>query len=168
MSTSASIKSVPGPLRLLHAELALSLPGRPPVRRELLRLDGEPRVITLRPDGTQAHAMLEVGQVHVLASLAGPEQADVEVEWIIEGGASQPMPLWAIARGGEAEVSLWDAFGRLAVADVTARGADAPDITLACGRYVLSATAFGATTLLVGAGIAAEAVLTRGLRSAAG
>lgn len=168
MSTSASISPDQAPLRLLHAELALSLPGRPPVRRELLRLDGEPRVITLRPDGTQAHATLEVGHAHMLASLAGPEQADVEVEWIVEGGAPQRMPLWAVARGGEAEVSLWDAFGRLTVPDVIARGADAPDVTLTSGRYVLSATALGATTLLVGAGIAAQAVLARSLRNAAG
>lgn len=168
MTTSGTSTFGPSVMRLLHAELALSLPGRPPVRRELLRLDGEPRVITLRPDGTTAHATLEIGAAHALASLAGPEQADIEIEWCIEAGSPQRLPLWAIARGGDAEVSLWDAFGRLAVADVLARGVDAPEISLPSGRYVLTASAFGATSLLVGAGIAAQAVMLRERRNAAG
>ena len=155
-------------MRLTHAELSLRLPGRPPVRRELLSFDGEPRTFTLRPDGTSAHATLELGAGHVLASLAGPEQADIEVEWVVEALHPSPLPLWAVANGGDAEVSLWNAFGRLMVPDVIARGFDASDITLESGRYVLTATAFGATRLLVGAGIAAQSVQMRGLRNFAG
>ena len=168
MSLSSSIPNGAALLRPMHAELSLTLPGRAPVRRQLLRLDGERRVITLRPDGTLAHATLEIGESHLLASLAGPEQADIEVEWNLEGSTHGPIPLWAVARGGAAEVALWDAFGRLAVPDVLARGFEAPDITLATGRYVLTASVFGATTLLIGAGIRAHTVHARGLRSAAG
>jgi hypothetical protein len=155
-------------LRLVHAELTLSLPGRPPVRRELLRLDSEPRVIALRPDETPAHAVLETGAGHMLASLAGPERADLEVEWFVESAGTVRMPLWAIARGRDAEVSLWDAFGRLVVPDALARGTDATDLELGCGHHVLTATVFGETALLVGVGITAQAVHARTARSVAG
>jgi len=154
-------------MRLIHAELALSLPGRPAVRRELLRFDDAHRVVTLRPDGTRAHVTLETNASYLVASLAGPEQADIEVHWLVEGSSMHALPLWAMARGGDAEVALWDAFGRLAVPDVLARGVDAANIELAAGRYVLTATAFGDTTVLVGAGVSAQALHAHHVRNAA-
>lgn len=163
-----AIKSGRTPLHLQHAEITLRLPGRPPVRRELLQFDGAPRVFTLRPDGTHAHATLEMGEGWMLASLAGPEQADLEVEWICGGVERLELPLWAVATGNQAEVSLWDAFGRLAVSDVLARSPDAPAIELLGGRYVLTASVLGETSLIVGAGISVASVQARRLRDAAG
>ena len=169
MSTNATIPSEEPSLRVVRAELALSLPGLPPVRRELLRPEATARVFTLRPDGTRAHVTLEIAGTHLIASLAGPEQADIEVEWVVEGHCPRLVPLWALAQGPDAEVALWDAFGRLVVPDVLSRGADAPPIEFVQGRYLLTASAFGRSSLLIGAGIAAQqAVPMRRVRDAAG
>jgi hypothetical protein len=169
VSTLANNPNGDGAMRIARAELSLSLPGMPPVRRELLRPEAAARVFTLRPDGTQAHVTLEVGGTHLIASLAGPEQADIEIEWLVEGRSPRALPLWAIAEGRDAEVAVWDAFGRLMVPDVLARGTDAPDIEFVQGRYLLTASAFGRGSLLIGAGIAAElAMPMRRLRGVAG
>jgi len=158
--------SVSGP-RLRRAELVLWLPGRALVRRELFRPEGEDQFFELRPDGSPAGISLRIRADRFHAVLSGPERADVEVEFTIDDPRGARLPLWALVHGREAEVSVWDAFGRLAVPDVTARGADAGPLLLATGRYTLTASALGTTTLVIGAGCdAAAACLDLGGRRA--
>jgi hypothetical protein len=151
-----TVPSVSGP-RLTRAELVLWLPGRAVVRREVLHVSDEDRRFDLRPDESPAGLSLRIRQDRFHALLSGPERADLEVEFVVEDPQGISLPMWALVHGREAEVSVWDAFGRLAVPDLAARGTDAAPLTLEMGRYVLNASALGTTTLIVGAGCEIEA-----------
>ncbi|NBX25253.1 MAG: hypothetical protein EBQ99_04290 [Planctomycetes bacterium] len=161
--------SVSGP-RLTRADLVLWLPGRAVVRREVLHFSREDQRFELRPDGSPAGISLRIREDRFHAMLSGPERADVEVEFTVEDPRGLSLPLWALVHGREAEVSVWDAFGRLAVPDVTARGADAAPLNLPMGRYTMTASALGSTTLVIGAGCDVEAACLElgGRRAVAG
>lgn len=151
-----TVPAVSGP-RLMRAEMLLWLPGRPVVRREVFHVGSEDRRFDLRPDESAAGITLRIRQDRFHALLSGPERADLEIEFMIEDPRGLVMPMWALSYGRGAEVSVWDAFGRLAVPDLAARGADAPPLNLEMGRYVLNASALGSTRLVVGAGCEVEA-----------
>lgn len=150
----------------LQAELVVWLPGHPSVRREILDFTGAPSEWILRPDGSGAEASLRFDGRGLLATLRGPERADLEVDFIVpQEGLS--LPLWAVAHGPQAEVSIWDHFGRLAVADVLARGPDSEHLSLDAGRYVLTGTVQRVSSLLLGLGLdAARAGDIRSRRAA--
>jgi hypothetical protein len=159
--------SVSGP-RLRRADLVLWLPGRAVVRREVLHLEGGDQFFELRPDGSPAGISLRIRDDRFHAVLSGPERADVEVEFTVDDAKGTRLPILALVHGREAEVSVWDAFGRLVVPDVTARGADAAPLLMEMGRYTLTASALGSTTLVIGAGCdVAAACLDLGQRRAA-
>jgi hypothetical protein len=150
----------------LHAELVIWLPGHPSVRREILDFSSAPSEWILRPDVSGAEASLRFDGRGLLATLRGPERADLEIDFIVpqEGAA---LPLWAIAHGPQAEVSIWDHFGRVAVADVLARGTDAQPVRLDAGRYVLTGSIQRVSSMLLGLGLdAVQAHATRGRRAA--
>lgn len=148
-------------MRIVQAEIAVCLPGQPQVRREILQVGDTPRMFVLRPGDSDAGVTLRVTDQHFLATLAGPEHAELEVLWDLLDHAPA-IPLWATAHGCDVEASLWDAFGSLVVPDVLARGADAPDMKLAPGRYMLTAMVTGHASLVVGAGCARMALPTGG------
>lgn len=150
----------------LHAELVVWLPGHPPVRREILDFSDAPSDRILRPDSSGAEASLRFDGRGLLATLRGPERADIEIDFLVpqEG---LPLPLWAIAHGPQAEVSIWDHFGRLAVADALARGPDAEPLLLDAGRYVLSGSVQRVSSVLLGLGLEpVQACDIRGRRAA--
>lgn len=153
---SDTVESVSGP-RLTRAELVLWLPRRPIVRRELLKFDGDDRRFDLRPDDSPAGISLRIREDRFHAAISGPERADLEVEFSVQDPRGIVMPVWALVHGREAEASVWDAFGRLAIPDVAARGVDAGPLRLAAGRYTLTASALGSTSLVIGVGCEAEA-----------
>ena len=166
---SHSVNTVSG-VRLERAEMALWLPGRPVVRRELLRFADEDRRFDLRPDESPAGLSLRVRHDRFHAMLSGPERADLEVEFVVESSDGVPVPMWALVHGREAEATVWDAFGRLAVPDLAARGVDSAPMRLDRGRYTLIGSALGSTTLVLGVACEVEAAcLDLGnLRAAAG
>lgn len=146
--------SLSGPaVRVLDAELALWLPDRPEVRREILRLDAPDRRFVLRPDESPAGVVLETCAQGFHALLAGPERADIEVNWFVGEVGGVELPLWAIGQGLQVEANVWDSFGRLVVPDLLARGADAPLARLSTGRYLLTASVHGRCSLALGVGI---------------
>jgi hypothetical protein len=152
--------------RPLHAELVVWLPGRPSVRREILDFGNDPAQWILRPDGSGAEASLRSDGRGLLATLRGPERADLEIDFIVpQEGLS--LTLWAMAHGPQAEVSVWDHFGRLAVADVLARGTDAEPLRLDAGRYELTGSVQRVSSMLLGLGLGAvQAHDTRSWRAA--
>lgn len=166
---SHTLNTVSG-LRLKRAEMVLWLPDRAVVRREVLHFSDEDRRFDLRPDASPAGISLRVRSDRFHALLSGPERADLEIEFVVTGDDGTELPMWALVHGREAEASVWDAFGRLAVPEIAARGADAPPLHLDRGRYTLTASALGSTTLVIGAGCGIEAAcLDLGnLRAAAG
>lgn len=139
-------------IRLTQGDMMVWLPGQPQVRREILQVTGDPRTFMLRPDDSGAGVTLLMAEDHFHAALAGPEQAEIEVHWLVRNPNGMSMPLWALAQGRDVEANLWDGFGSLLVPDVTARGPDAEDLKLQPGRYMLTAIATGRSSLLVGAG----------------
>lgn len=147
----------------LDAELALWLPDRAPVRRELLRISEPGRRFVLRPDASAAGVELvtAVGGFH--AVLSGPERADLEVRWELTGSEHPALPAWALVQGDRAEACVWDAFGRLVIPDLIARGVDANHMRLPAGRYVLTACVQGCASMVIGVGVEAAAV-REGLR----
>lgn len=147
--------------------MTLWLPGHPVVRREILRLDEGSQEWLLRPDASGAGISLRLHDDGLLLSLAGPERADVELELAVEA-ADLRLPLWGVVHGTDAEAALWDGFGRLAVPDLLARTPDAERISLAPGRYLLSASVDGSTTALIGVGLEASHALAMRSRRAAG
>lgn len=157
-------------LRLERAEMVLWLPGRPVVRRELLGFNHEDRRFDLRPDESPAGLTLRVRSDRFHAMLSGPERADLEVDFVVHAPEGVMVPMWGLVHGRNAEVSVWDAMGRLAVPDLTARGADAGPLRLDRGRYVVNASAIGSTTLVLGVGCDLETACLDlgGLRAAAG
>ena len=132
--------------------MAVCLPGQPQVRREILQVTGDPRTFTLRPDDSGAGVTLLMAEDHFHAAIAGPEQAEIEVHWLVQNPNGATMPLWALAQGRDVEASVWDGFGLLMVPDVLTRGPDAQDLVLAPGRYMLTAIVTGHASLLIGAG----------------
>lgn len=160
--------TTPLEVRALDAELSLWLPGRPLVRREILRLDEPGSRVVLRPDASPAGVVLQTERdgFHVL--LAGPERADVEIGWKCTCTETADLPLWALAQGLDAEASIWDSFGRLVIPNLLARGTDAPRAQLAAGRYLLTASVQGRTSLVLGVGVSADAVLAGLERRATG
>jgi len=139
-------------IRPIQADMVVCLPGQPQVRREVLQVTGEPRTFTLRPDDSGAGVTLLMAEDHFHAAMAGPEQAEIEVHWLVQNANGASMPLWALAQGRDVEASVWDGFGSLLVPDVTARGPDAQDLVLTPGRYMLTAVVTGQASLLIGAG----------------
>ncbi len=150
----------------LHAELVVWLPDHPPVRREILDFSDGPSDWILRPDASGAEASLRFDGRGLLATLRGPERADLEIDFIVpQEGLS--LPLWAITHGPQAEVSIWDHFGRLVVVDVLARGPDAEPLQLDAGRYVLAGSVQRVSSVLLAIGLdAAQAGDIRGRRAA--
>jgi len=132
--------------------MVVCLPGQPQVRREILQVTGDPRTFTLRPDNSGAGVTLLLAEDHFHAAIAGPEQAEIEVHWLVQNPNGATMPLWALAQGRDVEASVWDGFGSLMVPDVITRGPDAEDLVLAPGRYMLTAIVTGHASLLIGAG----------------
>ena len=159
-SNAPATAAQPG-LSLLDAEMALWLPGRPQVRRELLRLSEPDRHFVLRPDGSPAGVELVTATDGFHGVLAGPDRADLEVTWTTRKLDGIAVPAWAIASGPEAEASVWDAFGRLVIPDLLARGVDAEDIQLVPGRYVLTASVQGRCSMMLGLGFRAAVVRER-------
>ena len=148
---------------LVQGDMMVCLPGQPPVRREIMRVAGESRTFTLCPDASGAGTTLRMAEDHFHATLAGPEQAEIEVYWLVRNPNGVTVPLWALARGRDVEASLWDGFGTLLVPDVLARGLDAPDVILTPGRYQLTAIVAGHASLVIGAGCSSVDAL--GLRA---
>jgi hypothetical protein len=145
----------------MDAELSLWLPGRPLVRREILRLDEPGQRIVLRPDASSAGVVLQTSEEGFHGLLSGPERADLEVSWQVTSAEQIDLSMWALSHGLEAEASIWDSWGRLVVPDLLARGADAPRAKLLAGRYLLTASVHGCTSLVLGVGVEADAVMTR-------
>ena len=147
--------------------MVLWLPGRPVVRREILRLEPDAREWILRPDLSGAGISLKFGVEGMLLNLAGPERADVELELLVhaEGCA---LALWGVAQGPQAEITLWDSFGRLAVPDVLARTPDCDALVLPAGRFVLQASVQGRSSAMVGVGLDAVQAHAWATRRAAG
>ncbi len=139
-------------MRPVQGDMMVRLRGQPLVRREILQVTGDPRTFTLRPDDSGAGVTLLMAEDHFHATLAGPENVELEVHWLVQNPNGITMPLWALAQGRDVEASLLDGFGSLLVPDVIARGVDAPDMTLPPGRYMLTAIVSGRASLLVGAG----------------
>jgi hypothetical protein len=139
-------------IRPIQGDMAVCLPGQPQVRREILQVTGDPRTFTLRPDNSGAGVTLLMAEDHFHAAIAGPEQAEIEVHWLVQNPNGATMPLWALAQGRDVEASVWDGFGLLMVPDVLTRGPDAQDLVLAPGRYMLTAIVTGHASLLIGAG----------------
>lgn len=158
--------SGPALWRPLHAELVVWLPGRPCVRREILDFSQDQAHWILRPDGSGAEASLRLDGHGLLATLRGPERADLEIDFVVSPQCTA-VPLWAIANGSQAEVSVWDHFGRLSVPDVLARDADAEHLRLDAGRYVLHGSVQRLSSILLGLGLdATQARVTRERRAA--
>lgn len=150
----------------LQAELAVWLPGGPTVRREVLEFGTNPAQWILRPDGSGAESSLRFDGRGLLATLRGPERADLEIDFIVPPDCAA-LPLWAIAHGSRAEVAIWDHFGRLSVPDVLARETDAEHLNLDPGRYVLAGSVHGLSSILLGVGLdATQACVSRRTRVA--
>ena len=146
-------------LQILQAEMLLWLPKQPQIRREILHVSQSSQVYNLHPDPTAVGGInLNLCQKHFHASLSGPERADLEVECIVHEGSTMTLPIWAVAQGQEAEVNVWDSFGKLVVPDLLARGSDAPDLRLNAGKYMIIASVTGTTTMVLGAGVAMNEV----------
>lgn len=151
----------------LHAELALWLPDRPSVRREILDFGLTDSEWILRPDGSGAEASLRFNGQGLMAALRGPERADLELDFVIpEAGLS--LTLWAVTHGPRADMSIWDTFGRLQVPDVLARGTDAEALQLDPGRYMLAGSVQQRSSILVGIGVDPIEAHDAGARRAAG
>lgn len=147
----------------LNAELVVWLPGRPSVRREILEFGHDPAQWILRPDGSGAEASLRFDGRGLIATLRGPERADLEIDFVVPM-QSAAIPLWAIANGPHAEVSIWDHFGRLAVPDALARGADSEPLHLDPGRFTLQGSVQRLSSIVLGIGL--NATRARGCRAA--
>jgi hypothetical protein len=154
------------PWQPLHAELVVWLPKRPSVRREILDFGTEPAQWILRPDGSGAEASLRFDGRGLLATLRGPERADLEIDFIVPLNCPG-LPVWAIAHGSHAEMSIWDHVGRLSVPDVLARLPDAENLRLDPGRYTLHGSVERLCSIVLGFGVdAAHARVTRDHRAA--
>ena len=152
--------------RPLHAELAVGLPSGQWVRREILDFGRESSQWILRPDGSGAEASVRFDGRGLLATLRGPERADLDIDFMVLPDCPA-IPLWAIASGSQVEVSIWDHFGRLAVPDVLARTCDAEDLRLEPGRYLLQGSVQRLSSVLLGIGLDATPVrLAHGQRAA--
>lgn len=138
--------------RPLHAELAVGLPSGQWVRREILDFGRESSQWILRPDGSGAEASVRFGGRGLLATLRGPERADLDIDFMVLPDCPA-IPLWSIASGSQVEVSIWDHFGRLAVPDVLARTCDAEDLRLEPGRYLLQGSVQRLSSVLLGIGL---------------
>ena len=146
---------------LLYAESVVWLPGRAPVRRELLNPGSGPGSWILRPDGSEAGVSIQFDGAGLLSILAGPERASLDLDFILHADR-HPLPLWAIARGGGVEVTLSDHFGRLVIPDLLARGVDSAPACLEAGRYLLQAIVEGNASMRLGLG--ANPALAQDLR----
>lgn len=143
----------------MQAEMLLWLPKQPQIRREILQVSKASQVYNLHPDPSAIGGInLNLCQKHFHASLSGPERADLEVECIVHEGSTMTLPIWAVAQGQEAEVNVWDSFGKLVVPDLLTRGIDAPDLLLNAGKYMIIASVTGTTTMVLGAGVAMNEV----------
>jgi hypothetical protein len=146
-------------LQVMQAEMLLWLPKQPQIRREILQVSKASQVYNLHPDPSAIGGInLNLCQKHFHASLSGPERADLEVECIVHEGSTMTLPIWAVAQGQEAEVNVWDSFGKLVVPDLLTRGIDAPDLLLNAGKYMIIASVTGTTTMVLGAGVAMNEV----------
>jgi hypothetical protein len=171
MATSPHISNLIGlasGIGLIRAEMALWLPRRAVVRREILKFAADDRQLELKPDRSSAGISVLVSAHRFHAMLSGPERADLEVEWLVEPNTMVRLPLWSMSHGRDAEVSIWDAFGQLVVPDVMARGPDTAPLMMASGRYTLTASVFGSTALMVTAGHEHTVMTAEQFRSVAG
>lgn len=143
----------------MQAEILLWLPKQPQIRREILRIPEASRLFSLHPDSTSIGGInLNLCKTHFHVSLSGPKRADIEVDCIVHEGPTMLLPIWAVAKGPEAEANMWDSFGKLVVPDLLTRGIDAPDLRLNAGKYIIFASVTGATTMVLGAGMAMNEV----------
>ena len=144
---------------LTQAELSVVLPNQPQIQKNILYIEPIVQVFRLQPDPLKrAGIYLEISQNGMVATLAGPERATLEVECLVQTGLTISLPLWTITSGDDSEVGLWNNFGKLVVPDMRARSADSNHFELEGGRYFLVAQVDGNSQLQIGMGVSAPAL----------
>lgn len=116
--------------------------------RELLQVSDERR-FELRSGPGSGLAAVDFGPGVLNITLIGAPRASLEVEFMIVGIGPLRLDAWCtLGAHAGADVRLIDAFGRLAVPDLTARAPGAEPLELSAGRYLLVADACGCATAL--------------------
>lgn len=126
-------------LSFLTAEASLGIGDRILAQRNLLRIDQGDRRFELRPQGASGSVTVDLSPGLLHATLVGNERATLEIEWMVQSGRAIAVDAWAMCARNSSDVSIVDAFGKLVVADLTARDPSMPPIVMAEGLYLLRA-----------------------------
>jgi len=152
--------SILAPITVLAARTRVMLPDGTDASREVLRVESR-RMIELRPGRGPGMASLDLQSDLAILTISGGPLTEVELEWAVVANAPVPFDAWAMCPANcSAEACVLDAFGMLAIPDLTARGPSMGPALLMPGRYLMRASvSHGSMVLRLG--MAADAGLLR-------
>lgn len=128
------------PITLLAARTRVALPDGTDASREVLRIESR-RLVELRPGHGAGMASLDLQRDLAIITIAGGPITEVELEWAVVANAPLPFDAWAMCPAHcRAEACVLDAFGMLAIPDLTARGPEMGPALLMPGRYLMRAS----------------------------
>lgn len=148
------------PITLLAARARVVLPDGTEALRDILRIESR-RTIEVRPGTGPGMASLDLQRDLAIVTIAGGPLTEVELEWAVVANGPLTFDAWALCPGRcNAEAFVLDAFGMLAIPDLTARGPAMGPALLMPGRYLLRASVSDGSMVLR-LGVSAESALLR-------
>ena len=148
------------PITLLAARARVVLPDGTEALRDILRIESR-RTIEVRPGTGPGMASLDLQRDLAIVTIAGGPLTEVELEWAVVANGPLTFDAWALCPGRcNAGAFVLDAFGMLAIPDLTARGPAMGPALLMPGRYLLRASVSDGSMVLR-LGVSAESALLR-------